>query len=605
MNAEQVNSRHEDGCKGRRADAARIIDRSGRKRLPIGKDGFAAIANDSVFVDKTMLVADVLDSNYGVTLFCRPRRFGKTMNMTMLRSFFEIRADGGSNEDLFKGTRIWDARDGDYRRFLGAYPVIYLSLRTAKGLAWDDCYGALKNVVTAEFCRHREAVEPVNTGEYEWGIYDRICDGKGSADDYADSLSTLARLLASAHKKPVIILIDEYDAPVMAGYSAPGGGFYAEVVSFMKRWLTGALKDGGEALAFACLTGVQRISKESVFSDLNNLVVSTPLSESFEEHFGFTPEEVGALADYLGHPECLEEARSWYDGYRFGRLDIYNPWSVLNYFDRGCVPGVYWANTSSNEVVGDLIRTADAQTLEQVYSLFEDDGYVAAPLDLGVVYPDIGVREGAVWSMLYLSGYLTTDLTDEPDNDMALRPLRIPNTEIARVFRSEIVERFSSVVGDRGRLGKLHAALYGGDQELVEKELAQALLSASYFDLVSENSCHLFLLGLCFGMPGYADPVSNREAGAGRFDIQLNPVGVRRGSLAAFGVPAARPLVTIEVKYGKDLDDVELAALAKRGLDQIAQKGYDEGLEGIGADRLRWGIAFSGKHVSAVCERVG
>lgn len=604
MNGEQVNGRSEDGRKGSRAGAACIIDRSGKKRLPIGKDGFASIVNDSVFIDKTMLVADVLDSNYGVTLFCRPRRFGKTMNMTMLKSFFEMRADGGSNEGMFEGTRIWDAADGEYRRFLGAYPVIYLSLRTAKGLNWEDCRGALKNIVSAEYCRHRDSVRDANTGEYEWGVFDRICDGRGSADDYADSLSTLARLLALAHKKPAVILIDEYDAPVMAGYSAPGGGFYAEVVSFMKRWLTGALKDGGEALAFACLTGVQRISKESVFSDLNNLVVSTPLSESFEEHFGFTLAEVESLAEYLGRPDCLEEARCWYDGYRFGKLDIYNPWSVLNYLDRGCVPGVYWANTSSNGVVGELIRTADADTLDQVYSLFEDGGFVAAPLDLGVVYPDIGVREGAVWSMLYLAGYLTTDLTDEPDNDMALRPLRIPNTEIARVFRSEIVDRFSSVMGDRGRLGKLHGALYGGDEDVVEEELSEALLAASFLDIVSENSCHLFLLGLCFGIPGYADPVSNREAGSGRFDIRLAPVAVRQGSLAAFAAPARRPFVTIEVKYGKGLDDAGLAALARQGLGQIDRKGYDEGLTGIAAGRLRWGIAFSGKRVSAVCESV-
>lgn len=584
--------------------APRIVDRSGNKRLPIGKDGFAAIAHDSVFVDKTLLVADVLDSNYGVTLFCRPRRFGKTLNMTMLKAFFEIPVDGGSNEDLFEGTSIWDAGDGQYREYLGAFPVIYLSLRTAKGLSWDDAYGALRNLISAEFCRYRAALSDANTGDYEWDVFNRICDGRGSLDDYADSLLFLARLLRSFYKKPVVILIDEYDAPVMAGYSAPNGGYYAEVVSFAKRWLTGALKDGGEALAFACLTGVQRISKESVFSDLNNLVVSTPLTSTFDEYFGFTNGEVKALAEYLGYGDHIEEARSWYDGYRFGGIDVYNPWSVLNYFDRGCVAGVYWANTSSNEIVGELVRTADMETLERVYSLFEDGGYVVAPLDLGVVFPDVGVRESAVWSMLYLAGYLTTDLTDEPDNDMAMRPLRIPNTEIARIFRNEIVRRFASVTGDRGRLARLHAGLSNGGEAAVTEELTRALASASVFDIVSENSCHLFLLGLCFGMPGYSDPISNRERGRGRFDIQIEPTRVREGSLAAFGTAAQRPYVTIEVKYGKRLDEEELMLLAKRGLAQIAENGYDEDLTGVNAGRLRWGIAFSAKRVTVACERV-
>ncbi len=585
------------------AVAPRIVDRSGNKRLPIGKDGFAAIAGNSVFVDKTLLIADVLDSNYGVTLFCRPRRFGKTLNMTMLKAFFEIPVDGGSNAGLFEETFIWDADGGRYREFLGAYPVIYLSLRTAKGLSWDDSYGALKNIISAEFCRYRAALSGANTGDYEWEVFNRICDGRGSSADYADSLLLLARLLKAYYKKSVVILIDEYDAPVMAGYSAHDGGYYSEVVAFVKRWLTGALKDGGEALAFACLTGVQRISKESVFSDLNNLVVSTPLSDSFEEYFGFTDDEVKALANYLGHSDGVDEARSWYDGYRFGKIDVYNPWSVLNYFDRGCVAGVYWANTSSNEIVGELVGTADMETLGQVYSLLEEDGYVTAPLDLGVVFPDIGCREGAVWSMLYLAGYLTTDLTDEPDNDVAMRPLRIPNTEIARIFRNEIVRRFASFAGDRNRLSKLHGGLCAGDEATVTEELSGALASASVFDIVSENSCHLFLLGLCFGIPGYADPMSNRESGQGRFDIQLKPTSVREGTLAAFGAASHRPFVTIEVKYGKQLDDEALAELARRGLAQITEKDYDAGLFGIKAGRLRWGIAFSGKRVAVACER--
>ena len=352
------------------APGARVIDRTGRKRLPIGDDGFSRAAAASVLVDKTALIADVLDSGYTATLFCRPRRFGKTLNMTMMKAFFEAPPAGVADPSLFEGTEIWELDGGSYREYFAAYPVIYLSMRTAKGNTWEQTYGALKDMIAAEFARHPYLLDSENIGPHDKGAVRDILSGSASESDFAGSVLFLARLLRAHHGRPVVLLIDEYDAPVMAGYSASDGGYYSDVVAFLKRLLTGPLKDGGEVLAFACLTGVQRISKESIFSDLNNLVVSTALSTDSDERFGFTSDEVASLISYMGYPdeEYANEARRWYDGYRFGNAEVYNPWSLLNYINYGCSADVYWGNTSGNVVVGDLIRSAMNRRLRRSIS---------------------------------------------------------------------------------------------------------------------------------------------------------------------------------------------------------------------------------------------
>ena len=421
------------------APGARIIDRTGRKMLPIGRDGFVPAVQESVVVDKTMLIADVLDSGYTVTLFCRPRRFGKTLNMTMMRAFFELPPETDPNAcdlaPLFEGTEVWDADGGRYREHQGAYPVVHISFNTVKKQAWEAAYGVIKGIIAAEYARHAYLESSSALLEPDAALFRRIVAGTATDAEWAASLESLCRMLRAHHNRSVVLLVDEYDAPVMAGYT---NGYYDEAVDFFKGWLTGALKDGGAALAFACLTGVQRISKESIFSDLNNITVNTTLSSEFDERYGFTDAEVAALAAYLGHADCMAEAREWYDGYRFGKTDVYNPWSVLNYLKQDCAPGVYWLNTSSNSVVGSAVRAADARTLADLYSLTRPGGTVFEPLDLGVVFPDVGVRSDAIWSMLYLAGYLTTNDVMAPDDPWYERTLRIPNREIRRLFEEAL-----------------------------------------------------------------------------------------------------------------------------------------------------------------------
>lgn len=575
----------------------RISDLSGRKMLPIGDDLFATAVQNSVFIDKSMLIADVLDSGFKATLFCRPRRFGKSLNLNMMQRFFEIPSpsDAASMDalPLFEGLSIWEVGDGRYREHFAAYPAVSLSLKALKSDTVESFFSDVAALVARECRRHVYLLEGTTIDASQKAVFERLLGQEGTRADLLGSLEFLSGLLFQHHGRRCVILVDEYDAPVMTAYT---NGFYDEAVAFIRRWLTGALKSN-EALAFACLTGVQRISKESIFSDLNNLVVDTALDVRTDERYGFTDDEVMALASYLGDAASMDDMRQWYDGYRFGQADIYNPWSVLNYFRSGCVADVYWGNTSGNAVLGDMVQGADERTMETLYSLMESDGTINQPLDLGIVFPDIGIREGTLWGMLYLAGYLTTNDTQLPNNARILRALRIPNREIAELFRGEIVERFSKVAGGSERLGDLHAALVAGDAQEVRVRLSRILLeSASYYDLKDENSYHMLLMGLLFGMPGYADPVSNRESGFGRFDVRLEPL-----------TGTGNPLITIELKHAKTLGDEGaeglLAALAETALGQISARAYDETASCSSA--LRYGMAFDGKLIAVAVEGRG
>ncbi|WP_165044335.1 AAA family ATPase [Adlercreutzia sp. ZJ138] len=426
-----------------RVGSVRLSDLAGRKALPIGVSNFRMVMENYVFIDKSLLIADVLRMPGTSNLYCRPRRFGKSLNLDMLQTFLEAPVLGSPNaadpRPLFEGLAIWDAEDGRFREHCGAYPVVRFSFNDVKKADWDLGYGVVKAALSMEYGRHGYLLNSNALNDTEKERFGRIVAGKASDADYAASLLFLTQLLQKHHNRQVVVLIDEYDAPVMAGYTY---GYYDEVVAFLKGWLTGALKDNN-ALAVAVLTGVQRISKESIFSDLNNLRVDTSLNVASDERYGFTQSEVDALATYRSQTEGLNEARTWYDGYRFGNVDVYNPWSVLSYLNHECAADVYWGNTSGNGVLADMVRDANEETLGKLYRLLEPSGTVEEPLDTSVVFPDVGVREGAIWSMLYLAGYLTTDDTSLPGMTRRLRPLRIPNEEIAQLYRGEIIDRFT------------------------------------------------------------------------------------------------------------------------------------------------------------------
>lgn len=570
-----------------RVDDVRVSDLDGRKRLPIGDSVFESVVGRKVYIDKSMLIADVLDSGAVATLFCRPRRFGKSLNLSMLQRFLEIPnpddLGSGQAERLFRGLAIWEAEGGAYRRHCEAYPVVRFSFNNMKSPSWREFEGDLRSNLGLEYGRHSYLSSSEALTDSDRERFRQLSRGEASEGDMKSSLLFLTQMLKKHHGAPAVVLIDEYDAPVMAGYT---NGYYREIVDFLKSWLTGALKDNS-ALFAAVLTGVQRVTKESIFSDLNSLDVNTSLNVASDERYGFTQADVEALAGYLGREDGLAAAKEWYDGYRFGSLEVYNPWSLLNYFNRGCAVDIYWGNTSSNSVLGDALRASDGRTFSQVLALAEPGGAVDAALDLGVVFPDVGIRPEALWSMLYLSGYLTTDDVAFPGDSEYMRRLRIPNREVGRLYRKEIVDRFAEMAGNRDYLRDLHRALVAGNAEVLETELSRVLAnSASFFDLVRENSYHMLMLGLLFGVPGYANPLSNREAGDGRPDIIVTPE--RAGS----------PLIVVEVKHAKDADEKALETLATEALAQIVDRSYAPDTVPV----VRWGIAFSGKHARAVAE---
>lgn len=576
-----------------RVGDVRLSDLAGRKMLPIGVSNFRMVVENAIFVDKSLLIADVLRMPGTSYLYCRPRRFGKSLNLDMLQTFLEMPASGASGavdpRRLFEGLAIWDAEGGRFREHCGAYPVVRFSFNNVKSPDWERARGMIRESVASEYERHRYLLDGDELSSDERASFERIVGKRAPDEELSASLLTLTRLLAVHHGKQAVVLIDEYDAPVMAGYTY---GYYDEVVVFLKGWLTGALKDNN-ALAVAVLTGVQRISKESIFSDLNNLRVGTPMNVASDERYGFLDAEVQALAAYRGQEDGVAAAREWYDGYRFGNVDVYNPWSVLSFFDNRCMPGAYWGNTSGNGVLGDMVRTADEATLGKLYRLLEPDGIVEEPLDTSVVFPDVGVREEALWSMLYLAGYLTTDDVFDPSDTHLLRRLRIPNKEVARLYRSEVIDRFTEVAGGRDRLAALHRALIEGDAEGAVAELSDILLRApSYYDLANENSYHMLVLGLLFNMRGYGVPVSNREAGRGRFDVRVAPESAGAG-----------PVLVVELKWARPGSDeaADLPALASTALAQTKARAYAADLP-EGTSVRRWGLAFSGKFVAAATE---
>lgn len=445
---------------------ARLTDLSGDRRVGTGSDLFPEVFSHGIFVDKSLLIRDVALGGQ-TTLFCRPRRFGKTLAVTMLKDFFECApcADPQARS-RFERLGIWEADEGRWRDHQGMYPVVMLSLKGAAMETWEGTRQALAHLMALEFGRHRYLLEGPSLADEERLRFERILGEKPTEVELAFSLRFLTDALAAHHGRNCVVLIDEYDAPITAARS---GGFYREAVAFMHLWLTNALKTN-PSLWRGVLTGVQRISKESIFSGLNNIRVNTPLDPLSDERFGFLPAEVEALAAYLGHADKLGTLREWYDGYRFGDADIYNPWSVLSYFGGNCTAQPYWVNTSGNSVLAEAVRDAAPEAMGKMYALLAGEPVYEA-IDPNIAFGDAYALSSPLWSLLYLSGYVTSNDTSYPEDPDYERPLRIPNREVAQVFRREVMARGSVLAGGMDRLRALHRALVAADAATVEEEL--------------------------------------------------------------------------------------------------------------------------------------
>lgn len=561
----------------------RTTDISAKRRpLPIGVTDFRKISSNFCYVDKTLLIKEILDIGTDVTLFTRPRRFGKTLNMDMLRVFFEKTEEDTSV--YFKDKKIWRCGE-EYRSHQGQYPVIFLTFKDVKFATWEDNITCLKLIMGTEFNRHPELFESDKCDELEKRYFTKVAYGEATESELAQALLFLSRMLAKHHGKKTFIMIDEYDTPIQQGYMR---GYYDQAVTFMRNMLSAGLKDNS-FLAYGFLTGILRVAKESIFSSLNNLKVNSVLDDQYSEFFGFTPDEVYQMAQYYDVSEKYEEICKWYDGYRFGQIDIFNPWSVIGYFDNQCEPRAYWVSTAKNDIIGEILASVSDETREELHMLLQGES-VCAQVDTSVIYPAVQDNPASVYSFLLVSGYLKVVKKHLVDGEYMCE-MAIPNKELFSVYKKEILSKMTDVMPP-STVMKIQEALYTNNAEKLQKELRRLLMqTVSYNDAANESFYHGFVLGLCAMMNNQYYVTSNRESGEGRFDIRLMP---RQKEL---------PGILMELKSEKNATEEKLKGLAKEALKQIEMQKYCEDMKMQGVHEIyKYGVAFCGKKVEVVTE---
>jgi len=549
------------------------------KKLPIGVSDFKFLVDqDYYYVDKTLLIREIIETSSQVVLIPRPRRFGKTLNLSMLKYFFE--QTGTDNSYLFQNTKIW--REENCKKFFGEYPVIFLSFKDVKQTTWDQAYKQIMLIIIQEMASHFSSVKDY-LFPHELIEYTNILEQRADETTYSNSLLMLSRLLHRAYKKQVIILIDEYDSPIHAAYS---NGYYAEMINFMRSLLSTSLKDNIN-LQKGVLTGILRIAKESIFSDLNNLGVYTLLDSNFQDKFGFTQTDVSKLLNDYQLDNKSTEIKKWYNGYHFGSITIYNPWSLISCVEKHGRLEPYWLNTSSNLLVKKLLFKADRYVKSKLELLISGQP-ITELIDKNIIFQHIDTQETALWSLLLFTGYLTYS-NQELRDGITYCDLVIPNNEIKIIYNDIIVTIFQSTL-ESDKIKLLAESLMAGNILSFAEILQEFVInSISVFDLPSnepEKSYHLFILGLLSILQGKYQLRSNRESGFGRYDIMLIPNDKNS------------PGIIIEFKKTLPEDNNNLELAAQRALAQIKQKHYAQELKALGIKSIKaLGIAFLGKKI--------
>lgn len=546
--------------------------------LPIGISDYRLASSEYYYVDKTMMIKEFLDERPMVSLFTRPRRFGKTLNMDMLRTFFEK-----TDEDTsvyFRDKKIWSCGQ-KYRDYQGKYPVIFISFKDVKRETWMETYAHITTILREEFERHSELLNSEKCSEYEKDYFKAILERDADSTDFMISLQSLSKMLDKHYGIPPIIIVDEYDTPIQQGYMR---GFYDEVILFMRNLFSGGLKDNRH-LSYGFLTGILRVAKESIFSGLNNLAVNSILDYQYSEYFGFTAEEVKEMACYYGAEEKFEEICAWYDGYRFGDSEIFNPWSVLNYFRNQCQPKAFWQSTGNNEIIGEILADAGADIYERLHALLEGETFLTY-IDTGVIYPQIKSNPSSVYSFLLVAGYLKVVKSDLSFSGDYMCEVALPNREITFVYNKEILQQLSYMIPQSTAIS-IQEALFSNNTKELQKQIRNLLLqTVSCYDTAGENFYHGLVLGLCVMMDNKYYISSNGESGEGRYDIQMLPKA------------ESEPGILIELKAVKHSSEEKLKQLSEIALEQIENRKYDTEMKTKGIKKIfKYGVAFSQKKV--------
>ena len=548
--------------------------------MPVGVDNFREmVSRDYYFVDKTNFIKELLDNKNKVTLITRPRRFGKTLAMRMLQEFFDINAAG---RDTFKGLNI--SRAGEkYMQHRGKYPVIFFSLKDIATGNYQDALRDLCGKISDLYAEYGFLAESpaLNEREKEYflSVYNIADHEQYGRDKWGKSLKMLTVYLWKHYGVKTILLLDEYDAPIQHAWE---DGYYEDMIRFMRQFYSEVLK-GNDALEFAVLTGVLRVAKESIFSGLNNLKVCSVLSEEYSDIFGFTGQEVARMAADLQMEDKLPEIREWYDGYSFGGSEIYNPWSVIMYFDAKCKPAPYWVNTSGNGIIKYMLDRLDGRGREDLQSLM-DGNTISKQVQEGIIYEEIGSNADDLYTMLLTTGYLKC--TRSQDSLLGTyMDLQIPNLEILRLFTREIAQNFTGYRGVSDITNMMDEMLKG-NAVLFEEDLNRILRnSVSYHDAANgESFYHGMMLGFCVLLKDTHIVQSNRESGYGRFDLAL--------------IPTDRRYYGVIMEFKRAADEGQLEEKALEALAQIEELSYIAEFQQRQIEKVwKYGIAFCGKKV--------
>lgn len=592
-------------CNSADTFGVRLVNHVDDAVMPVGVHDFADAIGRCMLVDKTMFIADVLGCDASVVVCCRPEGFGKSMNLSMLRAFLERPAVGRAGRSSFADAQIWDADGGRYRDEYACYPVISLDFSGAARCG-AAIAGVVRDALSGECARLLALLEAPDLARDKVRHIERVARGVASADEVDSVLGVLIELLEIACDEQVVLLVDGYDAAWSRRASARDASD-ADPAELLDRVLFDAIAAAGRSLRFACLMGKCPGPAEAALSLHGcSYCLTTPLSTWCDRWFGFSDAEVEALLNHAGREEYLDDAREWLEGYRFGRAYCSSPARVIGFLDRGCTVPVRADLYGYADCLSRVVAGWNLDRLSVLFDLLEAHGCAEVSLCLGTAEPDVSPDDG-LWTALYLSGFLTTDMTEEPEHGNRLRALRLPNNELRQALRLVIVEWFECAAEDIRDVDAFRDGLCRGNEDTVRRALSRILGDAGIGETDPDKPLpyHLLLQGLCFGLPGYANPASRRKCGAGRWDIQVFPTGAVFDVADTIGMLDERPLITINLMYDPDVDALGLELLAVQSLLDIERDSIDEiRVPRPGVGRMRWGFGFDGQHVATVCQRL-
>lgn len=592
-------------CNSADTFGVRLVNHVDDAVLPVGVHDFADAIGRCMLIDKTMFIADVLDCDASVVVCCRPEGFGKSMNLSMLKAFLECPAVGRAGQSLFADAQIWDADGGRYRDEYACYPVISLDFSGAarRGAAVAD---VVRDALSGECARLLALLGAPDLTRDKVRHIERVARGVASEGEVASVLGVLIEMLEMACDEQVVLLVDGYDAAWL-GRASAWNASSADSAELFDRVLFETIAAARDSLRLTCLMGECPGPAEAALSSRGcSYCLATPLSTRCDRWFGFSDVEVQALLNHAGREEYLDDAREWLEGYRFGRAYCSSPARVIGFLDRDCSAPVRADLYGYDDCLSRVVAGWNLDRLSVLFDLLEAHGCVEVPLCLGAVGPEAS-SDDDLWTELYLSGFLTTDMTEEPEHDSRLRALRLPNNELRQALRLVIIEWFECAAEDIRDVDAFRDGLCRGDEDAVRQALDRILGDAGIgsTDPDAPLPYHLLLQGLCFGLPGYANPASRRKCGTDRWDIQVFPTGAVLDVADTIGMLDERPLITINMMYDPDVDAVGLELLAVQSLLDIERDCIDEiRVPRPGVGRVRWGFGFDGQRVATVCQRL-